>query len=69
LTFLDAQIHFRMYCHRSLSSLFPLVCVSSSVQYNVIEDSVKDAWYKLTEPQSQIRAYVEDVIRGAVRTY
>ena len=37
------------------------------MQYNVIEGSVKEAWYNLTEPQSQIRAYVEDVIRGAVR--
>lgn len=42
------------------------VTVVISVQYNVVEDNVKDAWYKLTEPHSQIRAYVEDVIRGAV---
>ncbi len=39
-----------------------------SVQYKVVETSVDDAHYKLTDPHSQIRAYVEDVIRGAIPT-
>lgn len=44
------------------------VTVVISVQYQVVEENVKDAWYKLTDPQSQIRAYVEDVIRGSIPT-
>ncbi len=38
------------------------------MQYAVIEEKVKDAHYKLTSPQEQIRSYVEDVIRGAIPT-
>lgn len=44
------------------------VTVVISVQYQVVEENVKDAWYKLTDPSSQIRAYVEDVIRGSIPT-
>jgi len=42
------------------------VTVVISVQFQVIEEHVKEAWYKLTDPNSQIKAYVEDVIRGAI---
>jgi regulator of protease activity HflC (stomatin/prohibitin superfamily) len=42
------------------------VTVVISVQFQVIELQVKDAHYKLTDHRSQIKAYVEDVIRGAI---
>lgn len=44
------------------------VTVVISVQYQVVEENVKDAFYKLTDATSQIRAYVEDVIRGSIPT-
>lgn len=40
------------------------VSVVVSVQYEVIRDKVYDAWYRLTSPQEQIKAYVFDVVRS-----
>ena len=37
-----------------------------AVQYRVIQEQVYEAHYNLSEPRVQIRAYVEDVIRGSV---
>jgi len=37
-----------------------------SVQYQVLPDRVYDACYRLTNPRSQIRAYVFDVVRSTV---
>jgi regulator of protease activity HflC (stomatin/prohibitin superfamily) len=54
------------FCSSSQTKDNVFVSVVISVQFQVIEEHVKDAWYKLTEPLSQIRAYVEDVIRGAI---
>jgi regulator of protease activity HflC (stomatin/prohibitin superfamily) len=36
------------------------------VQYKVVEDKVPSAYYKLTDPKSQIRSYVYDVVRSAI---
>ncbi|MFN0047762.1 MAG: SPFH domain-containing protein [Cytophagales bacterium] len=37
-----------------------------SVQYNILRDSVFDAFYKLESPHTQITSYVFDVIRAEV---
>lgn len=37
-----------------------------SVQYQVVKENVYDAFYKLTDPATQIRAYVFDNLRGTV---
>jgi len=37
-----------------------------SVLYKVIEEKVPSAYYKLTDPASQIRSYVFDVIRSSI---
>eukprot|EP01039_Chlorochromonas_danica_P002509 gene2509-2747_t len=42
------------------------VRVVVAVQYKVIEDKVPSAFYKLTDPQAQIRSYVFDVVRSSV---
>eukprot|EP00011_Vannellida_sp_DIVA3-517-6-12_P003664 CAMPEP_0114627932 /NCGR_PEP_ID=MMETSP0168-20121206/12555_1 /TAXON_ID=95228 ORGANISM="Vannella sp., Strain DIVA3 517/6/12" /NCGR_SAMPLE_ID=MMETSP0168 /ASSEMBLY_ACC=CAM_ASM_000044 /LENGTH=267 /DNA_ID=CAMNT_0001839289 /DNA_START=59 /DNA_END=858 /DNA_ORIENTATION=- len=42
------------------------VNVVVSVQYQVIRDSAYDAFYRLTNPKEQIRAYVFDVVRASV---
>jgi len=42
------------------------VHVVVAVQYQVIEDKVYEAFYKLTNPQQQITAYVFDVVRASV---
>lgn len=36
------------------------------IQYQVIEDKAKDAFYKLSNPQQQIESYVFDVVRAIV---
>jgi len=40
--------------------------VKVSVQYQVEPDSVFDAYYRLSEPHSQITTYVYDVVRSSV---
>ncbi len=42
------------------------VTLKISVMYYIIQESVKDAWYKLSDPSNQITSYVYDVIRGQV---
>jgi regulator of protease activity HflC (stomatin/prohibitin superfamily) len=42
------------------------VVLTVSIQYQVIQESVYDAFYKLTDPHSQIKAYVFDVVRATV---
>lgn len=42
------------------------VNVVASVQYRVLANKSYDAFYKLSNPRTQIQAYVFDVIRGAV---
>ena len=37
-----------------------------AVQYRVMADKVPSAYYKLTDPRSQIRSYVFDVVRSSV---
>ena len=36
------------------------------VQYKVVDSKVPSAYYKLTDPNAQIRSYVFDVIRSSV---
>lgn len=46
------------------------VKVQVAVQYRVLEASAYDAYYRLTDPHSQIKAYVFDVVRYVVfRSY
>ena len=44
------------------------VCVTMNVatQYRVNESNVKDAYYKLMRPESQIKSYIEDALRSSV---
>lgn len=42
------------------------VKVVVAVQYKVMEDKVPSAFYKLTDPRSQIRSYVFDVVRSSI---
>jgi len=42
------------------------VTVVVSVQYRVIPGRIKDAYYKLTDPTTQIRSYVFDSVRSTV---
>jgi len=42
------------------------VTVRVAVQYRVISDKVEDAFYKLTNPQHQIKSYVDDVVRSTL---
>jgi regulator of protease activity HflC (stomatin/prohibitin superfamily) len=42
--------------------------IVASVQFQVLHDKVYDAFYKLTDPRSQIQSYVFDVIRAKVPT-
>ena len=39
-----------------------------SVQYQVMKNHFYDAFYRLTEPRSQITSYVFDVVRATVPT-
>lgn len=42
------------------------VNVVVSVQYEIIESEIENAFYKLSEPKSQIRSYVFDSVRSIV---
>src|SRR5262245_16075906 len=42
------------------------VHVIVAVQYHVLADKVYEAFYKLTDPDTQIRAFVFDVVRARV---
>ena len=37
-----------------------------ATQYRVNESNVKDAYYKLMRPESQIKSYIEDALRSSV---
>jgi len=42
------------------------VTVVVSVQFKIIENKARDAFYKLTDPHTQIRSYVFDSVRATV---
>lgn len=42
------------------------VTVRVAVQYQVISEKVEDAFYRLTNPQHQIKSYVDDVVRSTL---
>lgn len=42
------------------------VTTKVSVQYHVIEDKVKDAYYRLSNPKQQITSYVFDLVRAEI---
>lgn len=52
-------------CLNSFVKFFVMSCFST-VQYKVVEDKVPSAYYKLTDPKSQIRSYVFDVVRSSI---
>ena len=37
-----------------------------AVQYRVLDESAYAAYYRLTDPRSQIQSYVYDVVRSTV---
>ena len=42
------------------------VTVPVAVQYRIREEQVVDAYYKLSNPEAQIRSYVFDTVRSAL---
>ena len=42
------------------------VTMNVATQYRVNESNVKDAYYKLIRPESQIKSYIEDALRSSV---
>ena len=42
------------------------VTMNVATQYRVNESKVKDAYYKLMRPESQIKSYIEDALRSSV---
>ena len=42
------------------------VTMNVATQYRVNESNVKDAYYKLMRPESQIKSYIEDALRSSV---
>ncbi|HER9025562.1 TPA: SPFH domain-containing protein [Streptococcus pyogenes] len=42
------------------------VTLNIATQYRVNEQNVTDAYYKLMKPESQIKSYIEDVLRSSV---
>ena len=42
------------------------VTMNVATQYRVNESNVKDAYYKLMRPESQIKSYIEDAMRSSV---
>ena len=51
---------------KTLDNVF--VTVNTSVQYLVVKEKIYSAFYKLTNPISQIQAHVFDVIRSTIPT-
>ncbi|KAJ8605544.1 hypothetical protein CTAYLR_000106 [Chrysophaeum taylorii] len=49
---------------KTLDNVF--VSVVISVQYSVTEESIYEAFYRLTNPEQQIRSYVYDVVRSTL---
>lgn len=57
--------HLEIECDtKTKDNVFVKVVVA--VQYRVVESKVSSAFYKLTDPHSQIRSYVFDVIRSSI---
>eukprot|EP00596_Hydrurales_sp_CCMP1899_P002338 CAMPEP_0119042364 /NCGR_PEP_ID=MMETSP1177-20130426/14837_1 /TAXON_ID=2985 /ORGANISM="Ochromonas sp, Strain CCMP1899" /LENGTH=279 /DNA_ID=CAMNT_0007009117 /DNA_START=159 /DNA_END=998 /DNA_ORIENTATION=+ len=57
--------HLEVHCDtKSKDNVFVQVVVA--VQYKVVDSKVPSAHYKLTDPASQIRSYVFDVIRSSL---
>eukprot|EP00475_Leptophrys_vorax_P022632 TRINITY_DN3084_c0_g1_i2.p2 TRINITY_DN3084_c0_g1~~TRINITY_DN3084_c0_g1_i2.p2 ORF type:complete len:290 (-),score=36.55 TRINITY_DN3084_c0_g1_i2:244-1113(-) len=42
------------------------VTIVASIQYNAVREQIEDAFYRLSDPQAQIRSYVFDVVRSSV---
>jgi regulator of protease activity HflC (stomatin/prohibitin superfamily) len=51
-------------CVSSSDNVFVQVAVA--VQYRVVAEGAYEAFYRLTDPKSQIQAYVFDVVRSTV---
>jgi regulator of protease activity HflC (stomatin/prohibitin superfamily) len=49
---------------KTLDNVFVTVCVS--IQYHVIKEHAYEAYYKLSNPHVQIKAYVNNVVRSTV---
>ena len=49
---------------KTLDNVFIEVIVA--IQYNVLQEKVRDAFYELTNPRRQITAYVYDVVRSTL---
>lgn len=49
---------------KTLDNVFIEVIVT--IQYNVLQERVKEAFYELTDPRRQITAYVYDVVRSTL---
>ena len=57
--------HLEIACDtKTKDNVFVQVVVA--VQYKVVEDKVSSAYYKLTDPNAQIRSYVNDVVRSSL---
>lgn len=55
--------HFEMKCDtKTKDNVF--ISVAVAVQYVITPEKVGSAFYKLTDPQAQIKSYVSDVIRS-----
>ena len=42
------------------------VTLNIATQYRVTPENVRDAYYKLSDPEAQIKSYIEDALRSAV---
>ena len=42
------------------------VTLNIETQYRVTPENVRDAYYKLSDPEAQIKSYIEDALRSAV---
>mmetsp|Transcript_12504 Transcript_12504/g.37725 ORF Transcript_12504/g.37725 Transcript_12504/m.37725 type:complete len:295 (+) Transcript_12504:101-985(+) len=49
---------------KTLDNVF--VSVVISVQYSILQESIYEAFYRLSNPQSQIQSYVYDVVRATL---
>ena len=59
--------HFEMNCDtKTRDNVFVQVVIA--VQYRVIQEKVSSAYYRLADPQAQIKSYVYDVVRSTIPT-
>jgi len=66
--FMDLQVRQAVVNVETKTKDNVFVTIPVSVQYQVVEDKVFDAYYKLSNPQSQIESYVFNSILGHVPT-